>query len=116
MWRRTISSLLFLEPFWAFDIKRLSLDKESFGGYLTNLEWIENYTGFADGVSGARLAAEMLAQAAKYGLQLRQTEVVGIKHFTSTRWVKCADGRGYTAKVVIIAGGAHPKKLDVPAW
>jgi len=94
--------------------RTILLDKESFGGYIKNIELIENYPGFADGVSGAQLATEMVNQATKYGLQLKQAEVTGIEIFSSARWVTCADGTGYTTAVVIIAGGSMPKKLGVP--
>lgn len=94
--------------------RTILLGKEIFEGPVVNIEWIENYPGFADGVAGAQLVSEMVTQATKYGLQLEQAEVVGIELFTSCRWVKCADGAGYTTAVVIIAGGAHPQKLGVP--
>lgn len=89
-------------------------EKESFGGYLTKLECIENYPGFAEGVSGAHLASEMMTQAAKYGLHLKQAEVAGIKNFSLSRSVKLTGGGAYTAKVIIIAGGARPKKIGIP--
>lgn len=94
--------------------RTLLLEKESFGGPILNVEWIENYPGFAEGVAGAQLASEMVTQATKYGLQLQQAEVLGIETYSSSRWVKCAGGSGYTATVIIIAGGARPKKLGVP--
>ncbi len=90
------------------------LDKESFGGYIKNIELIENYPGFADGVSGAQLATQMVNQATRYGLRLEQTEVVGIEVFSSSKWVTCVDGKGYTTAAIIIAGGSVPKKLGVP--
>jgi thioredoxin reductase (NADPH) len=90
------------------------LDKESFGGYIKNIELIENYPGFADGVSGAQLATQMVNQATRYGLRLEQTEVVGIEVFSSSKWVTCVDGKGYTTAAIIIAGGSIPKKLGVP--
>lgn len=90
------------------------MEKENFGGPIKNVDWVENYPGFADGVSGAHLASEMVTQATKYGLQLKQAEVAGIELFSSSRWVNCADGTGYTCAVVIIAGGARRKKLNVP--
>ena len=94
--------------------RTILLEKENYGGTIKNVEWIENYPGFADGVSGAHLASEMVNQATKYGLHLKEAEVTGIELFTSSRWVSCADGQGYTTAVVIIAGGARPKKLGVP--
>ena len=94
--------------------RTILLDKESFGGYIKNVEWIENYPGFADGVSGAQLASEMVDQATKHGLQMETAEVTGIELFSSCRWVACAGGQGYTTNIVIIAGGSRPKKLGVP--
>ncbi|MGA2466458.1 MAG: FAD-dependent oxidoreductase [Thermodesulfobacteriota bacterium] len=90
------------------------LEKENFGGRIKNVEWIENYPGFAAGVSGPQLASEMVTQAAKYGLKLEQAEVVGIELFSSCQWVACAGGKGYTSATVIIAGGSRPKRLGVP--
>ena len=90
------------------------LEKEAFGGPIENVEWIENYPGFANGVAGAHLASEMVSQATKYGLQLKLAEVVGIEASTSCRWVRCAGQVSYAAKVVIIAGGGRPQKLGVP--
>ena len=68
--------------------RTIVLDKESFGGYIKNVEWIENYPGFA--------------------------EVNGLELYSSSRWVRCADGTGYTTVVVIVAGGSRTKKLGVP--
>jgi len=94
--------------------RTLLLDKDSFGGYIRNVELIENYPGFTGGISGARLASEMVKQAEKYGLQMESAEVTGIEIFSGTRWVGCAGGQGYTTNIVIIAGGSRNKKLGVP--
>jgi thioredoxin reductase (NADPH) len=94
--------------------RTLVLDKESFGGYIKDVECIENYPGFAEGISGAQLASEMFTQATKYGLQFALADVVGIELFSSCRCVNCADGKTYTCAVVIFAGGSVHKKLGVP--
>ncbi len=94
--------------------RTLLLDRESFGGYIKNIELIENYPGFADGVSGARLASEMVSQAEKYGLQMETAEVTGIDLFSGCLWVGCSGGQGFTTSLVIIAGGSRHKKLGVP--
>ncbi len=94
--------------------RTILLDNESFGGYIKNVEWIENYPGFAEGISGAMLSSQMVTQATKYGLKLEQAEVTGIENFSSSRFVTCSDGNGYTTGVVIIAGGCRPRKLGVP--
>lgn len=94
--------------------RTILLDKESFGGYIKNIELIENYPGFTDGISGAQLATQMVNQATKYGLKLEQAEVTGIEVFSSSKWVTYIDGKGYTTAAIIIAGGSIPKKLGVP--
>jgi thioredoxin reductase (NADPH) len=94
--------------------RTLILEKENFGGPMKNIDWLENYPGFAEGVSGPHLASEMVKQATKYGVQLKQAEVTGIDCFSSSRLVNCADGTGYTCAVVVVAAGARRKKLNVP--
>ena len=94
--------------------RTLLLDKDSFGGYIKNVELIENYPGFADGIAGPQLASEMVNQVAKYGLRMETAEVTGIELFSNCRWVACTGGQGYTTSIVIIAGGSQHKKLGVP--
>ena len=50
----------------------------------------------------------------KYGLQIENAEVTGIELFSSTRYVGCSRGQGFTTNVIIIAGGSKNKKLGVP--
>jgi len=92
----------------------LLLEKELFGGQLKNVEWIENYPGFSEGISGPKLASEMTNQAMRFGVKMEQGEVVGVEAFSNTRLVNCADGKGYTCAAVVLAGGARSKKLGVP--
>ena len=94
--------------------RTLLLDKDTAGGYIRNIEMIENYPGFADGVSGAQLASQMVSQATKYGLQIDNAEVTGVELFSDTRYVACANGQGFTTNVIIIAGGSKNKNLGVP--
>ena len=94
--------------------RTLLLDRDTVGGYIRNIELIENYPGFTEGVSGARLAAEMVKQAEKYGLQTEPGDVTSLELFSDTRWVGCANGQGYTTNIVIFTGGSKNKKLGVP--
>ncbi len=94
--------------------RTLLLEKESYGGYIMNIELIENYPGFSEGVMGAQLGMEMMNQARKYGLQMKRGEVIEIQGSSSSKWVTCIDGANYTTAAVIIAGGSVPKKLGVP--
>jgi len=94
--------------------RTLVLEKEQFGGRLMNIEWIENYPGFSEGVSGPNLASEMIEQAMKAGAELEVAEVTNINfdpHFVS---VNCSDNSSYKTAIVIMAAGSREKKLDVP--
>lgn len=94
--------------------RALLLDRDGFGGYIKNIETIENYPGFSEGISGPRLASEMILQAKKEGLRMEQAEVTEIEAFSDTKWVGCENGEGHTTGVIIIAGGSKPRKLGVP--
>jgi len=91
----------------------LLLDKESFGGQPMNIEWIEDAPGSEGPVAGAMFASAMVEDAQKCGVQLELGEVVEIESYSGCKSVRCADGRGYTSSVVVVAGGLHPRKLGV---
>ncbi len=92
----------------------LLLDKDTAGGYIRNIELLENYPGFAGGISGAELASAMVNQSTKFGLNIENAEVNSLEIFSGTRYVGCAKGQGYTTNIVIFTGGSKNKKLGVP--
>jgi thioredoxin reductase (NADPH) len=94
--------------------RTLLVEKAGYGGYIKNIELIENYPGFTQGVSGSILGTEMVNQATKYGLQLKRSEVRAVQCFPGENWVTCADGKNLSTQVVIFAGGSVHKKLGVP--
>ncbi len=92
----------------------LLLEKESFGGPIINVEWINGYPHPGEKVAGAMLASELVKQAEQSGVEMELAEVVEIEPYSGCISVACADGKAYTSSVVICAGGLHSKKLDVP--
>jgi thioredoxin reductase (NADPH) len=94
--------------------RTLLLEKEGYGGYIMNIEMIENYPGFSEGVIGSQLGMEMMEQARKYGVEMKRTTVNSVQVSSSNKWVTCSDGTTYTSSVIIFAGGSVPKKLGVP--
>jgi thioredoxin reductase (NADPH) len=94
--------------------RTLLIEKETVGGYIMNVEYIENYPGFPEGVVGSQLGMDMKNQALRYGLKTERNEVLALEGATGNKTVSCADGTAYTASAVIIAGGSVPKKLGVP--
>jgi thioredoxin reductase (NADPH) len=92
----------------------LLLEKESFGGPIINVEWINGYPHPGEKVAGAMLASDMVKQAEQSGVEMELAEVVGIEPYSGCISVACADGRAYTSSVVIHAGGLHSRRLGVP--
>jgi len=94
--------------------RTLLIEKETLGGYIMNVEYIENYPGFPEGVVGSQLGMEMKNQALKYGLRTERNEVIMLQASAGNKTVSCTNGASYTASAVIVAGGSVPKKLGVP--
>lgn len=94
--------------------RTLLFEKESVGGYIMNVAYLENYPGFAGGVVGSVLGMEMKNQATKYGLRIERNEVMLVQGSPSSKIITCMDGTSYSTSALIIAGGSVPKKLGVP--
>ena len=94
-------------------LKTLILEKETPGGDLMNIDLIENYPGFQDGVNGAELGSQMMTQSTKFGAELQFAEVEKIIPGTNEKILQTSAGE-FRAKVVIIASGSHSRKLGVP--
>ena len=102
-------------------LKALLLGDVAAGGEMRGVDLIENYPGFPDGVTGAKLGLDMMKQAMKYGLQFKLSKVDGIEVKDDYKEIKAtlikagdAEEETYLTKTLIIAGGAHPLKLGVP--
>jgi len=91
----------------------LLIEQGLVGGQMVNAERYDNYPGFPDGISGFKLGELMRNQATKYGLKIVIAEVTGIKLEEDRKIVETTEG-DFTARVVVIAGGASRRKLDVP--
>ncbi|MFC2005397.1 NAD(P)/FAD-dependent oxidoreductase [Chloroflexota bacterium] len=94
-------------------LRTLIIEKETLGGELINRDLIENYPGYPDGVLGPELGSNMMKQAMNYGAETRFGEVEQIEIKAGYKVVKTSQG-DYWSKALIIAGGAHTKKLGVP--
>ncbi|KPK29126.1 MAG: thioredoxin reductase [Nitrospira bacterium SG8_3] len=88
------------------------LERLAPGGQVLNTDWVENYPGFPDGISGFELVERMKTQAEKFDLPIELEEVMGLEFFPEKKIVVTNKGR-LEAKTLIIATGATPKKLDI---
>lgn len=89
----------------------LVLERGIPGGEMLNTSEIENYPGFPD-ITGPELAQKMHESATKFGAEYAYGDVSGITVDGNIRIVH-AGKKSYKAYSVIIATGAHHRKLGV---
>jgi thioredoxin reductase (NADPH) len=94
-------------------LKTLLLEKAAPGGQILVSDWIENYPGFPEGISGADLMLKMADQVKRFGVAIDSGEVKSVDLTGQIKKLFLTD-RTVTAKAIIIATGASPKKLGVP--
>lgn len=94
-------------------LSSLIIEKAVIGGLATSTDWIENYPGYPEGVSGTQLMNQFTTQAKKFGVEFAHAEVLGIELKEPWRLIKTPTAE-YRAKAVIIATGTTPKKLNIP--
>ena len=94
-------------------MKTLVLEKGQNGGQAAITHLIENYPGSIEDPTGPKLTHRMLEQAKSFGAEIRKDEVLEVDFSGKEKVVKCKNGE-YTAKAVVIATGATPRKLDAP--
>jgi thioredoxin reductase (NADPH) len=92
-------------------LKTILIEKLAPGGQIALTEAVENYTGFSE-ISGAELTRLMEEHARKFGLTIVDEEVMKITDEHGSKTVKTRD-KSYTARSVIVASGAKPRKLGV---
>lgn len=94
-------------------LSSLLIEKGLIGGQAVNAEWVENYPGFPEGISGYDLTQLMHQQATKFGLETLTAEVTGIE-LNGERKVITTNEGNLVAKAVIIASGSERTKLGIP--
>lgn len=94
-------------------LKTLYIEKLATGGQAATTDEIENYPGFAHGITGPALAKQMEEQALRFHAQRLAAKVEGIELDGVYRIVKTSKG-DFRAKAVIIASGAAPKLVGCP--
>ena len=88
------------------------LERLAPGGQVLNTDWVENYPGFPDGISGFKLVERMKTQAENFDLPIKLEEVMGLE-FTQDKKIVITNKGRLEAKALIIATGATPKKLGI---
>lgn len=91
----------------------LTIEKMSPGGQMTLTGDIDNYPGFDEGIDGFTLGMKMQQGAEKFGAKTEYTEIISVDFSEKIKHVTTYDDTRH-AKAIIIAAGAHPKKLGIP--
>ena len=94
-------------------LKVILVEKIVVGGQIAISDWVENYPGFPEGLSGADLVQRLTEQAKKFGLNIENNEAVSVDLSHPVKTIVLND-RTVTTHTIIIATGASPKKLGVP--
>ena len=95
-------------------LKALLIEKGALGGQVLTTDWVDNYPGFVDGISGFDLVAKMGAHAQRFGLETRRAEITSLELRAESKTLRLDSGEELTARVVIICTGGSPGKLGVP--
>jgi thioredoxin reductase (NADPH) len=95
------------------DIDTVLFEKGVIGGLAAITDWVDNYPGFAKGVSGLDLAGQLQEQAERFGADIRFGEVMSIEDKGDYRLLHTSEG-DIRAKAVLIATGSDYKKLGIP--
>ena len=83
------------------------------GASIINIDKIENFPGFPEGISGAELAPAVQEQAMNAGVNFIMGETTGISKSGDYKSVT-TDGGEYRAKAVIVAAGSTLRQLGIP--
>lgn len=94
-------------------LNTLLIEKLIPGGQVLTTDWVDNYPGFPEGISGFDLVDKMRRQAERFELPIINDEVVSLSVQGSEKMVTGTQGV-YRGKALIIASGATHKKLAVP--
>jgi thioredoxin reductase (NADPH) len=90
----------------------LLLERLAPGGQVLTTDWVENYPGFPDGISGFELVDRMKTQAEKFGLKIQNDEVIRLELSDRRKTVLTPAGSLET-KTIILCCGATWKKLGI---
>lgn len=95
------------------ELDTVLFEKGVIGGLAAITDWVDNYPGFAKGISGLDLSEELRKQAERFGADIRLGEVMKITDKGEYKELETTDGL-VKAKAVLLATGSDYKKLGIP--
>lgn len=95
------------------DLDTTLLEKGVIGGLASITDWVDNYPGFPEGVSGLELGERLQKQAERFGAKISACEVLSLKRENGYISLDTTDGQ-IKARTVLIGTGSDYKRLGVP--
>jgi thioredoxin reductase (NADPH) len=95
-------------------LKTLLIEKGATGGQVLLTDWVDNYPGFYDGITGFELVEKMTAHVDRFELEKKFANVTSMDLQGEQKKITLESGEEITAQSVIITTGAKPRKLGVP--
>ncbi len=94
-------------------LRTMVIERLMAGNQIINVEKVEDFPGFPDGVAGAELAPLIQDQAMKAGAEFAMDEVTGLTLDGPYKVVTTYSG-SYRTGAVIVAAGSSLRKLGIP--
>jgi thioredoxin reductase (NADPH) len=82
------------------------------GGQILLTDFIENYPGFAEGVSPIKIMEDIRKQAERFGAEIVTDDIQEIRKQESD-WLIIGNRREYRSRAVLVATGSDHRKLGV---
>ena len=95
-------------------LDHLLIEKGAAGGQVLLTDWVDNYPGFPDGLSGFELAEKMEAHARRFGLNTLTANIVSVDLSQTPKRLTTEDGEQFSCNALIICTGARPQLLGIP--
>ena len=92
----------------------LFIEKGAEGGQILLTDWVDNYPGFPEGISGFDLAEKMTAHAKRFDLNSMFGNVVSMDLSEPIKRLELEDGSSLSCNTLIICTGARPRPLGIP--
>lgn len=94
-------------------LNTLLIEKLIPGGQVLTTDWVDNYPGFPEGISGFDLTDKMRQQAERFELPIISDDIVSLSIEGPDKILKGNQGT-YRGRTLVIASGAVHRKLGVP--
>lgn len=94
------------------DLETVLYEKGVIGGLASITDWVDNYPGFPDGISGMDLGENLRKQAERFGAKIELGEVMNIENRDGIVVLHTTDGE-VKGRSALIATGSDYKRLGV---